>query len=67
MTQQQVKVWCDHGYFSKQYDWYDSYKKGKAQNASMKEELTPIAWHSSRWWDWYVPEDEKKEAEKLWG
>ena len=25
----------------------------------------PIAWHPSRWWDWCVPEDEKKEAEKF--
>ena len=24
-----------------------------------------IAWHPSRWWDLCVPEDEKKEAEKL--
>ena len=21
----------------------------------------PIAWYPSRWWDWCVPEDEKKE------
>ena len=20
----------------------------------------PIAWHPSRWWDWCVPEDDKK-------
>ena len=26
----------------------------------------PIAWHSSRWWDWCVPEDEKKETEQSW-
>ena len=25
----------------------------------------PIAWHPSRWWDWCVPEDEKKQAEKF--
>ena len=23
----------------------------------------PIAWHPSRWWDWRVSEDEKKETE----
>ena len=22
-----------------------------------------IAWNPSRWWDWCVPEDEKKETE----
>ena len=32
----------------------------------MKDELMPIAWHPSRWWDWFVSEDEKKETEKLW-
>ena len=24
-----------------------------------------IAWHPSRWWDWCVPEDGKKETEEL--
>ena len=23
-----------------------------------------IAWHPSRWWDWCLDEDEKKETEK---
>ena len=23
-----------------------------------------VAWHSTRWWDWCVPEDEKKEVEQ---
>ena len=41
------------------------YKKRKAQKAKIKKELMPTAWHPSRWWDWCVPEDEKKEAEKL--
>ena len=31
---------------------YDGYKKRKAQKASIKEELLPIAWHISRYWDW---------------
>ena len=39
--------------------------KGKTQNAKVKEDLLPIAWHPSRWWDWCVPNDEKKETEKL--
>ena len=21
----------------------------------------PVAWHPTRWWDWCMPEDEKKE------
>ena len=26
----------------------------------------PIAYHPLRYWDWCVPEDEKKETGKLW-
>ena len=37
----------------------------KAQKAKIKEELLPIALHLSRWWDWCMTEDEKKEIEKL--
>ena len=42
-------------------------EKQKAQKASTKEELMPIAWHPSHWWDWCVAEDEKHETKKLWG
>ena len=49
------------------FGWYDGYKKWKAQNASIKEEPLPIPWHPSRCCNWCVPEDEKKETEKLWG
>ena len=24
----------------------------------------PVAWHPSRWWDWCMSEDQKKETEK---
>ena len=41
-------------------------KKRKAQKALIKEELIPVTWHPSRWWDWCVHEDDKKDAEKLW-
>ena len=44
-------------------EWYDGYKKRKAQ---IKKELIPITWHPSRWWDWCIPVDKKKETEKLW-
>ena len=48
------------------FKWYDGYKKRKAQKAKLKEELMRVVWYPSRWWDWCVPEDEKKETEKLW-
>ena len=41
-------------------EWYDGYKKGKAEKSKTKEELLPIAWHPDRGMDWCVPEDEKR-------
>ena len=41
-------------------------KLKKAQKGSTKKELLPVVWHPSRWWDWCVSEDEKKETEKIW-
>ena len=59
VTQGQVKSWHDDDELVMQHD---SYQKCKAQKAQIKKELMPIAWHPSRWWDWCVPEDEKKET-----
>ena len=70
VTQGQVKIWHDYNYYcnnDKLIEWYDGYQRHKAQKAQIKKELIPIAWHPSRWWDWCVPEDNKKETEKLWG
>ena len=25
----------------------------------------PVAWHSNRWWDWCVSEDQKKEIDPM--
>ena len=25
----------------------------------------PVAWHSNRWWDWCVSEDQKKEIDSM--
>ena len=27
----------------------------------------PIVWHLSRWWNWCIPEDEKKKRQKKYG
>ena len=69
VTQQQLKIWHDYDacyYDDKLIEWYDGYQKRKAQKAMIKEELLPIVWYRSRWWDWCISEDEKKETEKLW-
>ena len=47
-------------------EWYNGYKKRKAQKAQIKKELMRVAWYPSRWLDWCVPEDEKRETEKFW-
>ena len=65
VKQQQIDVWYDDTYYCNDdtmIEWYNGYQKRKAQKAKIKEELMPIAWHSSRWWDWCVPEDEKRET-----
>ena len=69
VTHQQIKIWHDNDDYCNDdelIEWYDDYKVRKAQKASIKEELLPIAWHPSRYWDWCVPEDENKEIEKKW-
>ena len=69
MTQGQVKVWHDYGEYcndDQAIEWSEGYKlRRKAQKAKIKEELLPIDWHPSRWWDWCMSEDEKSDGEKL--
>ena len=67
VTQQQLRQ-CDDYYDDNGYiKWYAGYKKRKTQKAKIKNKLMPMAWHPSRWWDWFVAEDDgKKETEKLW-
>ena len=48
------------------FEWCDGYKKRKAQKAKIKKGLLRIAWHPSRWWDWCMSEDEKRDTEALW-
>ena len=68
VTQEQVRLWHGYDYYCNNefIEWYEGYQKRMAQKASIKKELAPIAWHPSRYWDWCMPRDEKKEIEKLW-
>ena len=68
VTQQQIELWDDDDEYyddDKIIEWLEGHQKRKAQKAKTKEELKPIAWHPSRWRDWCVPENEKKETERL--
>ena len=62
--QRNVSIWCiilGFGYNNR--EWHDRYIKRKAWKKNIKKELIPITWHPDRYWDWGVPEDEKKELE----
>ena len=51
VTQEQIDVWYDDNYCyhdDELIEWYEGYKKRKAQKAKIKEELLPIAWYTSR-------------------
>ena len=69
VTDQQIKIWHNNDSYcnnDKRIAQCKGYQKHKAQKAQIRKWLMPIPWHPSRWWDWCVPEDEKKETEKLW-
>ena len=74
VTREGLYMWYDDYYDGdywvddddKFFNWYNGYQKRKAQKAQIKKELLPIAWHPLRWWDWCMPEHEKKEIQKLW-
>ena len=71
VTQEQIGIWAaDNEYYDddKIIEWYEGYKKRKAQKSKIKKELMPIACHSTRYWDWCMTEDEKrKERQKNCG
>ena len=61
-AQQQIDLWYDKNFVyndNEMIKWYDSYKARKSQQAEIKEELLPIAWHPDRMMDWCMSEDEK--------
>ena len=63
VTYEQLNLWCDDDYVYNDHDmieWYDVYKKRKAQKAKIKEELLSIARHRDCMMDWCMSEDEKR-------
>ena len=50
--------------------WLDKINLKKAKRLRKKlieriKELILVAWHLTRWWDWYVPEEEKNGIEPI--
>ena len=72
VTKQQIKMMMiiddDYCYHDDEFiEWYEGYQKRRAQKAQIEKELMSITWHTSRYWDWCMSEDEKQETEKLLG
>ena len=65
VMQQHVKLWHDDdGSYDDDdeiIEWYDSYQKRKVQKAKIIKEVMTVAWHPSRWRDWWMSEDKKKD------
>ena len=63
VSQGQLKLWHDSNDWhddDELIEWYENYKKRKAQKAKIKEELLPIAWHLDHVMDWCMSEDGKR-------
>ena len=64
VTQGQVKLWHNDYYYYCSDDWliqwYDGYKRCKAQKAKIKDKLIIIARHLDCVMDWCMSEDEKR-------
>ena len=41
--------------------WCNKFKQCKVFKEQMSKESMPVAWHLTRWWDWCVSEEKKKE------
>ena len=70
VTQEQLEIWHDDVEYCTDdglIKWYEGYQKRRTHKAQIKKELLRIAWHPSRYWDWCVLDNEKKEIGKLWG
>ena len=43
--------------------WHNRVKQRKVFIKDIRKELIPVAWHPIRWWNWCLPEYEKKKEE----
>ena len=67
VTQKQVKTWQkddDYCNAEETVEWYDNFRKRRALKKQISKELLRVGWHLSRWWDWCIPEDDKKRQKK---
>ena len=63
ITQEYIDLWDDDNDYwndDRLDKWNIDYQKRKAQKASIKEELLPIAWYPNRVRNWCMSEDKKE-------
>ena len=41
------------------------FENHEALKKELNKELVFVGWHPNRWWDWCLPEDEKKEINPM--
>ena len=45
--------------------WHIKFEKSKEFVKKISEKIMPVAWHLNRWWNFCLPEDEKKDIEPI--
>ena len=60
VTQQLIELWNDYCHDDRLIKWPDSYKKRKAQEGKIKEEVLPIVWNPDRVMDWCMSEYKRR-------
>ena len=63
-----VEVWHDENDYwnnDEVVGWYNSHKQRKIWINKAYKEMLPVAWYPSHYWDWCMPEDEKKRDRKV--
>ena len=45
--------------------WHNRFKQKKACEKEISEQLMSVAWHPTKWWDWCISKDEKKEIDSF--
>ena len=43
-------------------DWCNRFKQHKSSKKKLSKKLLAGAWYPTRQWDWWMPQDEKKDA-----
>ena len=45
--------------------WHIKFETRNKLKIKISKKFMPMAWHTKRWWDWCMVEDEKKEIDPI--